>query len=72
MKSNAELVEPARDEQLVLQREVDALALAAVAQRRVVDVDSRHVGLLLSACAADFLWPGNAKTLRFGLRVGIG
>ena len=39
---DAQLVEPARDEQLVLEREVDALALAAVAQRRVVDLDACH------------------------------
>src|SRR5262249_44300213 len=39
---HAEVVEPAGEVQLVLQREVDALALAAVAQRRVVDVDARH------------------------------
>ncbi len=36
------LVEPGRDQQLVLKREIDSLALAAVAQRRVVDEDSRH------------------------------
>ncbi len=39
---HAQLVEPARDVQLVLQGEVDALALAAVAQGGVVDVDARH------------------------------
>ena len=35
-------VEPRRDEQLVLKREIDSLALAAVAQRGVVNEDSRH------------------------------
>ena len=39
---DAQFVEPAGDEQLVLQREVDAFALAAVAQRGVVDVDACH------------------------------
>src|SRR5947208_1673036 len=39
---DAEFIEAARDEQLVLQREVDPLPLAAVAQRRVVDLDAWH------------------------------
>ncbi len=39
---NAEFIEAARDEQLVLEREVDALALAAVAKGGVVDRDARH------------------------------
>ena len=38
----AELVEPPGDEQLVLQREVDAFALGAVAERGVVDLDLSH------------------------------
>ena len=38
----AQLVEPLGDQQLVLQREADAFALAAVAKRRVVDLDGRH------------------------------
>ena len=37
-----QLVEPRGDQQLVLEREVDPLALAAVAQSRVVDRDPRH------------------------------
>ena len=41
----AELVEPAGDEQLVLQREVDAFALGAVAERRVVELDLGHACL---------------------------
>src|SRR5581483_9776167 len=41
---DAEVVEALRDVELVAQREVDALALAAVAQRRVVEVDACHVG----------------------------
>ena len=46
----AELVEPLGDEQLVLQREVDAFALAAVAERGVVDLDAHGwvVGRLAS------------------------
>src|SRR5437660_1188780 len=36
------LIKAARDEQLVLQREVDALALTAVAQGGVVDLDACH------------------------------
>src|SRR5262249_6403057 len=39
---NAHLVEPLRQQQFVLEREVHALALAAVAQSRVVDRNS-HV-----------------------------
>ena len=35
-------VEPGRDQQLVLKREIDSLTLAAVAQRGVVNEDSRH------------------------------
>ena len=35
-------VEPCRDEQLVLKREIDSLTLAAVAQCGVVNEDSRH------------------------------
>ena len=42
---DAELVELARDEQLVLQREVDAFALAAVAERGVVNEDAGHRNL---------------------------
>ena len=38
----ARLVEPGRDQQLVLEREIHPLALAAVAQRRVVNEDSCH------------------------------
>ncbi len=38
----AQLVEPLGDQQLVLQRKVDAFALAAVAERRVVDLDATH------------------------------
>ncbi len=41
---HAEFIEAARDVQLVLQGEVDTLALAAVAQGGVVDVDARHDG----------------------------
>jgi hypothetical protein len=39
---HAQLVEPACDEELILQREVDAFPLAAVAKRRVVDVNTPH------------------------------
>src|SRR5262249_59710909 len=39
---DAEVVEPLGDEELVLEREVDALALAAVPQGGVVDEDARH------------------------------
>ena len=42
-------VEPRRDEQLVLKREIDSLALAAVAQRGVVNEDSRHSSLSVPA-----------------------
>ncbi len=38
----AQAVEPCRDQQLVLERKADALALAAVAQRGVVDLDAWH------------------------------
>ncbi len=38
----AQLVEPLSDQQLILQREVDPFALAAVAERRVVDLDAAH------------------------------
>ena len=41
----AQLVEPPRDEHLVLQREVDPLALGAVAERRVVKLDLGHACL---------------------------
>ena len=36
----AQIVEPLGDQQLVLQRKVDPFALAAVAERRVVDLDA--------------------------------
>ncbi len=39
---DAQLVEPARDLELVLEREVDALALAAVAEGGIVDLDACH------------------------------
>ncbi len=39
---DAHVVEPAGDEQLVLQREVDALPLAAIAKRRVINTDAGH------------------------------
>ena len=41
---DAQVVEPRGDAQLVLEREVDALALAAVAEGGVVDEDARHGG----------------------------
>ena len=41
----AQLVEPAGDEQLVLQREIDAFALGPVAERGVVELDPGHAGL---------------------------
>ena len=60
-----ELVELGGDRKLVLEREVDPFALAAVAERRVVDLDAGH------GCAAfQELWAlrpmrtTNAKTLR--------
>ena len=53
---HAQLVEAARDVQLVLQGEVDALALAAVPQGRVVNVDACH------ACFR------NKKALKRGLQ----
>ena len=47
-------VEPRRDEQLVLKREIDSLALAAVAQCGVVNEDSRHgFGTSVSATPAN-------------------
>src|SRR5262249_12921903 len=39
---DAYLIQPAGEEELVLQREVDALALAAVAEGGVVDADACH------------------------------
>ena len=42
---DAEVVQPARDQQLILEGEVNAFALAAVAKRCVVDGDAGH-GLL--------------------------
>src|SRR5262249_46479772 len=39
---DAQLIEPAGDEQLVLEGKVDALPLAAVAERRVVNLDACH------------------------------
>src|SRR5205807_8100973 len=39
---HAQLVKPARDEQLILERKVDALALAAVAQRCIVNANACH------------------------------
>jgi hypothetical protein len=39
---DADLVESLGQQQLVLQREVHALALAAVAERGVVDADAAH------------------------------
>jgi hypothetical protein len=41
-RSDAELVEAARDQQLVLQGEVDAFALTAVAEGGVVNTDTCH------------------------------
>src|SRR5262249_34919916 len=41
---HAQFVEPAREEQFVLQGEVDAFALAAVAEGGVVDLNARHGG----------------------------
>src|SRR5438105_14906189 len=39
---HAQLIEPARQEQLVLERKVDAFALAAVAQGRVINANACH------------------------------
>src|SRR5260370_3829154 len=39
---DAQLIEATRNEQLVLKRKVDTLALAAVAKRRVVDLNACH------------------------------
>src|SRR5581483_12479285 len=39
---DAQLIQPARDEQLVLQGKVDAFPLAAVSKGSVVNVDPRH------------------------------
>ena len=57
---DAQLVEPLGDVQLVLQGEVDALALAAVAQGGVVDVDACHGG------------PATKKALKRRFRAGTG
>src|SRR5262249_30769068 len=35
-------VQPLRDEQLILEREIHAFTLAAVAKGRVINVDARH------------------------------
>ena len=53
MKATPELVEPARDAELVVAGERDALALRAVAQGRVVDLDhARSPGRLAPASKA--------------------
>ena len=68
-----ELVEFERDRQLVLEREIDPLALAAVAKRRVINLDSRHVGLLLKClCGRLFVARKRKNPQAGGLRVGIG
>src|SRR6185437_3915320 len=46
---DAQFVEPLGDPQLVLEREVDPLALASVAQGRVVDRDPSHGRCYLAA-----------------------
>src|SRR5439155_6821802 len=59
---HSQLVQPASDEQLVLQRKIDALSLAAVAKRRVVDLNASHT------------WSCNKKALKLiapGLRSQI-
>ena len=40
----AQFVQFSCDQQLVLQREVDSLSLAAISKRRVVDLDTGHRG----------------------------
>ena len=64
---DAEVVEAARDEQLVLQREIDALALAAVAESRVVNLDACHgYGYrLLDYCNSQYYIIG--RIVRLGL-----
>src|SRR5262245_32996728 len=56
-----QFVEPLRDEQLVLQREVNAFPLTAVAKGSVVDLDAglRHAGHLLGRIAKDTISPAN-------------
>ena len=39
---HAQLIEPLGDQQFVLEREIDAFALAAVPERGVVDIDACH------------------------------
>ena len=39
----AQLIQPLRDEQFVLEREVHPLALAAVAKGRIVDLNASHL-----------------------------
>ena len=52
-------VEPGRDQELVLEREVDPLALAAVAQRGIVKEDACHeLAVILDRTTGPAGWPG--------------
>ena len=55
-EGNADLVQPLRDAELILQREGYALALGAIAQGGVVDVDLSHRMLLNSGRWVDGNW----------------
>src|SRR6516164_3772409 len=54
---DAEVIEPLRDAELILKRKVDALALTAVAECRVVDVNACHEAAAPARCLSSLVYP---------------
>jgi hypothetical protein len=65
---DADLIQPLRDLQLVLQREADTFALGAVAESRVVDLDRTHGRVLGTATTGRGFGNKKSPETRWGLQ----
>ena len=63
---HADFVQLLGNQQLILKREIDSLALAAVSKSRIVDLDSRHVTAFEETSS-----PSRKKALRYDLRACV-